>query len=328
MEQGYRFIFAPYSEFGKHICPECKQQTFVRYLDTKKECLLPDEVGKCDRVDNCGYWYSPYDYMKDNNIFDDYSIYNNFERPVKDHNSYNILSPEYLQRSLKCPANSFTAFLLKYLNNDIERLQKLINRYYLGSDGDLVVFWQIDEKQQIRTGKKMLYDEQGHRVKNFTDWMHSDFPDFKLKQCLFGLHLLNNSTKVVIITESEKTAVVLAEKFLECPEVVVMSTGGKYNLNAEKFRVFQGRDLQIICLPDCGCEEDWSKRIERMKNLNISIVDNNTYIKKVLKSDVKLKQGDDIADYFINQWKVKQIDWKAVKQKFLQWKAENQGSYK
>ncbi len=44
--------------------------------------------------------------------------------------------------------------------------------------GRLAVFWQVDVKGRIRTGKIMLYDPKtGHRVKephSYVCWVHSE----------------------------------------------------------------------------------------------------------------------------------------------------------
>ena len=62
----------------------------------------------------------------------------------------------------------------------------------------------------------MCYNaETGHRVKGpqaFVSWAHSELKlhDFRLKQCLFGEHLLKNSSSPVMLVESEKTAVVMS----------------------------------------------------------------------------------------------------------------------
>jgi len=56
----------------------------------------------------------------------------------------------------------------------------------------------------------MLYSPTtGKRVKepfNHITWVHKALkqPDFNLKQCLFGEHLLQDKTKPVAIVESEK----------------------------------------------------------------------------------------------------------------------------
>ena len=132
------------------------------------------------------------------------------------------------------------------------------NRYRLGASKEGgVIFWEIDDQQQVHTGKIMYYLPDCHRDKeHHPTWIHSlmkdKLPDnYELQHCLFGLHLLcpaerkeitemspsENAThsqisaisalsagpKKVAIVESEKTAVILSELF---PDFLWLSCGG------------------------------------------------------------------------------------------------------
>jgi hypothetical protein len=39
----------------KAVCPNCNKNTFVLYIDTETNEYLPDEYGRCDREQKCGY---------------------------------------------------------------------------------------------------------------------------------------------------------------------------------------------------------------------------------------------------------------------------------
>ena len=79
----------------------------------------------------------------------------------------------------------------------------------------------MDNTGNIRSGKIMAYDTTtGKRLKNkdgkpLINWVHSilEIPKYNLKQCLFGLHLLNENLKQVAIVESEKTALIMSIEF-------------------------------------------------------------------------------------------------------------------
>ena len=123
------------------------------------------------------------------------------------------------------------------------------------------VFWQTDINGSVRTGKVMLYDaDNGKRVKlpfNHVTWVHSllKLPDFNLRQCFFGEHLLPmNRGKPVAIVESEKTALVAAYYL---PEYVWLASGGKNGWffanakrqaddNTDALRVLRGHQV-IVC---------------------------------------------------------------------------------
>jgi len=115
------------------------------------------------------------------------------------------------------------------------QLRHAASRYRLGCSKDGgVIFWEIDNQQRVHTGKIMYYQSDCHRDKSHTPtWVHSLMKDklpgnYELQHCLFGLHLLLNKSvssvkSVVCIVESEKSAVILSEKF---PYFVWLSCGG------------------------------------------------------------------------------------------------------
>ena len=48
--------------------PKClKKKVFTRYIDTENNNIyISDIVGKCNRIDKCGYHYTPHQYFTDN----------------------------------------------------------------------------------------------------------------------------------------------------------------------------------------------------------------------------------------------------------------------
>lgn len=39
---------------------------FTRYIDEEERISFPDNVGKCDHINSCGYHYTPKEYFYDN----------------------------------------------------------------------------------------------------------------------------------------------------------------------------------------------------------------------------------------------------------------------
>ena len=114
------------------------------------------------------------------------------------------------------------------------QLRHAASRYRLGCSKDGgVIFWEIDNQQRVHTGKIMYYQSDCHRDKSHTPtWVHSLIKDklpanYELQHCLFGLHLLTSDighhTSSIAIVESEKSAVILSEKF---PDFIWLSCGG------------------------------------------------------------------------------------------------------
>ena len=170
-----------------------------------------------------------------------------------------------------------------------KQMQRAAQRYRLGASRDGgVIFWQIDEFDQLRDGKIMHYRPDCHRDHDrkptWTAYLlrkHGQLAkDWNTDHCLFGLHLLSttdftdgtdalttnctNYTNLAAQPEnnllnpfnlwSNKTiAVVEAEKTAVImsevkPDYVWLATGGKTELNVAKLRPLEGR--RIILFPD------------------------------------------------------------------------------
>ena len=156
-----------------------------------------------------------------------------------------------------------------------DRIDYMLAAYHIGrSKFGHTIFWQIDEQGTVRTGKMMKYKKDGHRDKetphNF-DWIHSvlykqtdnysaDRTD--MKQCLFGMHLLNEYTQPnrqqdVCIVESEKTALIMSIAYGNHAGQVWMACGGLSNLNAEKLAPIIEQGRRIVLFPDRDGIDDW-----------------------------------------------------------------------
>ena len=117
------------------------------------------------------------------------------------------------------------------------QMRHAAERYCLGASKDGgVIFWEIDQRHQVRTGKIMYYQPDCHRDKQHNPtWVHALFQDqlpagFTLQHCLFGLHLLasdgrckKEDVRSLCIVESEKTAIICSELF---PDFLWLSCGG------------------------------------------------------------------------------------------------------
>ena len=64
----YRFQLERYRGRGsRYVCPKCRHKhSFTRYIDTYNNIYINDDVGKCNRLDKCGYHYTPRQYFEDN----------------------------------------------------------------------------------------------------------------------------------------------------------------------------------------------------------------------------------------------------------------------
>jgi hypothetical protein len=176
----------------------------------------------------------------------------------------------------------------------------MVSRYFIATSkhwNGATVFWQIDTQGKIRTGKIMLYSTTtGKRVKepfNHIYWVHKALKksEFKLRQCLFGEHLLIDKTKPVAIVESEKTAVIGS---IYLPQFIWVAVGSLTNLNAEKCSILKGRT--VILFPDLNGFEKWSSKAKELSHLAAFTVSDLLERKA---TEAEREQGLDLADYLI-----------------------------
>jgi hypothetical protein len=301
---GHRYILEPYKGMNtRYRCPSCQQKdkTFSLYIDTETGEHIHPTVGRCNRESNCGHHYAPKQYFQDNNSsFETPQPKAYKPRPVTPQpKPVSFISAEVFKASLKGhEANHFVKFLIDLFG--VEVASQLVSRYFIATSkhwNGATVFWQIDTQGKVRTGKIMLYSPTtGKRVKepfNHIYWVHKALkqPEFELRQCLFGEHLLIDKTNPVAIVESEKTAVI-ASVYL--PQFIWVAVGSLTNLNAEKCSILKGRTVTLF--PDLNGFEKWSSKAKELSHLAIFTVSDLLERKA---TEAERKQGFDLADYLI-----------------------------
>jgi len=308
----HRYILEPYKGMNtRYHCPSCQQRekTFSLYIDTETGRYLNPSVGRCNRESNCGYHYTPKQYFQDNNISFDKRTFQHlakneekWQKMGKDVKPVSFIPVEVFKASLNLTAfetNHFVKFLINLFG--VEVAGQLVSRYFIATSkhwNGATVFWQIDTQGKVRTGKIMLYSPTtGKRVKepyNHINWVHKALkqPEFELKQCLFGEHLINQVlSKPVDIVESEKTAVI-ASVYL--PQFIWVAVGSLTNLNAEKCNVLKGRTVTLF--PDLNGFEKWSSKAKELSHLATFTVSDLLERKA---TEAEKKKGFDLADYLI-----------------------------
>jgi len=302
----YENILEPYNGMAsRHHCPACKnrEKTFSLYVDSETGKQIDPLVGRCNRESNCGYHYTPKQYFQDHpsinedNQLEKTSFRHKTTISVPKPDSY--IPADVFKASLKnFETNNFVVFLISIFG--VEITNQLISKYFIGTSkcwNGATVFWQIDNTGHVRTGKIMLYDPQtGKRVKepyNHINWAHKalKLDEFKLGQCLYGLHLLKDFSMPVAIVESEKTAIIAS---VYMPQFIWLAVGSLASLNAERCLKLQGRD--VILFPDLNGFKKWSGKAEELSHLaNFTVSD---LLERKATNEERGK-GLDIADYLI-----------------------------
>jgi len=262
----------------KTTCPNCgKRKCFVRYVDTHNGCqYVADTVGKCDHQHSCGYHYKPSEYYHDNQWATEPKASETHCAPIP-LPPFQPLPMEYVQRS-HSPQSIFWQWMAgtvaPKLGLSQERLQQIYDDYLVGAtQKEDVIFWQIDEQQQVHGGHIMQYRIDGHR-NGFQGWTHTPLiragllpPDWMLYQCLFGQHLLSQRPNAhLCIVESEKTALIMAA---HQPEYLWLATAGSGGLTPEKVQCLQGR--RVTLFPDSGCYEKWSRQMQLTQGIDYNV---------------------------------------------------------
>ena len=273
---------------SRHTCPACERpRCFTLYIDDNGNILHPT-VGRCDHESSCGYHRTPRQY------FHDHPEHRHFVIPSERSESRNLFHRSHRHGRLDRPSlgiipqnlippPSATNHLISYLKTMIpsSAIDRIIADYRLASTPDqAIIFLQIDQDNQCRTGKIMQYNPAtGHRIKDpdkpgRINWLHSVLkrrkqlpPDWQLTQCLFGEHLLpQHQDKTVALVESEKTAIICAALM---PQYLWLATGGKSGLTSERLSSLKGR--KIIVFPDIDAFKDWQQKIFTFPHLDIRI---------------------------------------------------------
>lgn len=296
----------------KYGCPGCEKRTFTRYVDTITGEVLNTNVGRCDREESCAYHYTPREYFADN-LYQPAQMPGN-PKPYRTQPKPKAgrLPQVMAQATLdRYDSNQLIRWLATLPGWNVQRAEQTARLYRVGTGRDKTpvegwpIFWQIDQLDQVRSGKLIRYDpDTGKREKGEginINWIHSmlqranqlptDISQWSLDQCLFGLHLVNtDKTKPIAIVEGEKTALICSQYL---PGMIWLSTGQKNGLNRDKLRPIAGR--KIVLFPDKGKAFDaWNHKAGEFKN------EFNIHVSTLLEREVPNQhEGYDLADYLI-----------------------------
>lgn len=316
---------AEYNEFKYHLatwherdksltCPNCGKGRgcFKEYVDDEGNPVdsANHTCGKCDHETSCGYHLTPKEFFKANGINNPAT----FVPVIREPKEMIRIDRHWVSSSMReYDKNVFVSWIYRLPWPEVQRqwLDLILFTYCLGTSKDGgVIYWQVDDEGRIRTGKKMCYDESGHRLKDEEgnsigfNWIHSImqrqgfFPKdkYEMIQCLFGQHLIigkDPSTTTIHIVESEKTAVLMSIFDIgNLGKNLWMACGGLYNLNEAKLH--QLRKFKIYVYPDANGVDRWTEQVKDMPNVTVE----TKWMKAMTDNDPK---GADIADILLRR---------------------------
>ena len=303
----YRYQLEKYRGRGtRYTCPQCgRKQSFTRYIDTyNNNIYINDNVGICNRIDKCGYHYTPKQYYTDNPwkrdvVVEKLKMIGKFNISTSTTTKPHDYIPEWVweySRSHGIVSEHHQWLECLFGREETERIAEL---YGMGATREgHAIFWQRDIEGRLRTGKIMAYDPTtGHRLKSegSIGWVHSLLKrsghlaeGWELGQCLYGEHLLRaRPDAVVALVEAYKTAHVGA---VLMPDYVWLATDSLMGLSAERLQVLTGR--RVILFPDDGKGyEVWSEKMEHIaRSVGLS------YRVSRFTELHAMSQGDDFVD--------------------------------
>lgn len=303
----YKYQLQKYSgRNSRYTCPACgRPNCFVRYVDRWGRPIAPT-CGRCEHVDSCGYEQKPREYFAEHPQEKERNEY----RPALPQHQKQETKTDYIPFDLIQRSESIDNNLMQYLGKFFPQLDlmRVTKAYHLGSTrkGE-IIFPEIDMQGRCRSGKVMMYGTDGHRVKNerdAVDWLHARYmrqqgkkaSDFRLRQCLFGEHLLTERPdEMVALTESEKSAIICALVF---PDFIWVSCGGKHGFKPDLCKPLAGRNVLVYA--DADAVDEWREKIAQL-----------TFCKSIRLSDWSKgePQGSkrDIADLILEEQKRKQV---------------------
>lgn len=220
---------------------------------------------------------------------------------------------------------------LDWVGEERQMLEKWLKLYMVGSSDKertygWTIWWYIDDKLRVRTGKLMAYKTDGHRNKTAnayedwrtgetryytTDFIHSMLEEERMARqgkkgwwnkesarcelCLFGLHLVDAFPDAeVCIVESEKTALI-AQVISNPKEKLFMATGSKGSLTRRMLLPLIERGRRIVIYPDVDGIEEWTERAEALGYDKVKVTDR---VQKLYDPELDDPKSD-IADIIV-----------------------------
>lgn len=272
----------------KHSCPQCGRKTFVRYIDNTTGEYLPEQYGRCDHEQSCGYHLNPLKdghYKRNGDAPAPVRLPRRLQAPPKQQpTAAPVAIPDEVYRPFEA-AGTGSGFARNLRYNvpfpfpDTD-ISKAVQLYRLGAvSGDYmagaVCFPYIDTHGNIRAVQVMQYDETNH--KTGTTFLHSiletDYkqrggvPDWvqeygeqeKKVSCLFGAHLLKAYPEnPVALVEAPKTAIIGALYYGFPDESdhnpVWVANFNKSSFTYDKLKALEGRRVEVF--PDLSKTTD------------------------------------------------------------------------
>lgn len=319
----------------KHRCPQCGRKTMHRFLNNRTGEYFPEQYGRCDRVNNCAYYLSPYKDGYINSLKTEYKP----AAPIPPRKPVCIPTDEVLNRINGFELNTFIRNLSENIPYPFElsALREVIKLYSLGTIttgymAGSVCFPFIDIGKSVRAIQCKTFDETNHTAN--TDWLHSiierhhkekgteppswlpAYLDNEIKvSCLFGEHLLSRYPKnPVALVEAPKTAII-ATLYYGLPtnenNLLWLAVGSLSYLTLNRCKVLKNRNVFLFpdLSPDRKAFDLWDIRANEFNEVIPGATFETVNTLEKYATDADRAAGADIADMLTK------FDWRTFRHK-------------
>ncbi len=316
----------------KFQCPECKEYRFVRMINENGE-FYPENVGRCDRENSCGYMYHASQWLKENpdanQIFESKKVKISEKKVINGYYSFNIglydgLKEDAIRYNKKYQSwdSKYTCEFSNYLINVLHftpeyidekmsefKMYEKIELYYenihevneILKSRTSVIYYYVNTKGDIRAIEQIYYNGfkrskyVTNRIlnKDYCNWGNYNIDSTEINWCLFGEHLIKEYTDKPIIITEGVKTAFGMGLFY--PEYNWLATGSSNRLIHLNFDTKH----KVHFLPDAGFIKDksyakiWKDKIKKMYGVNFKY---DVYEFNDDCSTDEIKEGCDILD--------------------------------
>lgn len=320
MEKSYRYSLEKKAKM--HICVSCGKKRMTRYIDNQTGEYLPEEYGRCARINNCGYHLNPYKEGYGKRIFESE---NKLSKP-KTEVPIVFIPGEVLKHTFKAYEDNTFIQQLKFPKEEIKHV---INIYRLGSisGGEFsgaVTIPYIDQNSKVRAIQVKQYGKDQKVTKSSSlETLHEKYyrsnnlvvpnwiTQYRLNEvsisCLFGEHLLKKYPKNPVALIEGADQVIYATLYYGVPvnedQFLFLSVENLSSLNYQMCSVLQGRDIKLFPSLEKN-KDDFAKWKNRAKQYEQQIPNTNILVSDYLEmkaNEEDRETGLNLVDYILRK---------------------------
>lgn len=281
--------------FSQHECPRCNNESLSLYVDYHSGKPISKYVGRCSNAKKCGYDKNPTDYFEHGLSEKQFCIEPTIEAKPVAPIRYNYIEKTFMEESeAYFEQNNLFIYLMSIYSE--KQVNETFKSYHVGTSTSwkgATMFWYLDKNEKIRSGKTIKFHKStGVELKRdgvpVVESMHDVLfkqgifdENYKVKNGLFGEHLLIDNEKPVAIVENEMTAIIAS---LEFPKYIWLAIGDKNGLNKSVVQILKDRD--VILYPNNDSYHLWFQKAGEFNMKISSLIRTKNHLKNYDRADL------------------------------------------